>query len=565
LLQCRDIRADDSFFGLGGNSLLATKLVAAVRNDFDVDLGVREVFELGTVTRLAERIENAPSDVRPRLVPISHDGPLPLSAAQRRAWCRYRANGNDAAQNISFAARITGPCDVEALVAAVRDVVTRHEVLRTVYREINGVPYQFVTVFDLEGGGPLRAAVLSTPDEHVVSLVFHHIAADDWSGSVLFAELGTAYRARRTGRALTKAPLRIQYADYAAWQAVLLSDGSGTVEAQRDYWRTQLADLSETGLTPDFPRPTVLTDEGDAVAFVLDGATRSALTELSKQCGSTDFMLLQTAVAVALHKAGNGFDIPVLAPFAGRTEAELEHLIGAFGNLLVLRNDLGDNPTVREMLRRTRDIALTAYAHSDLPFDRVVDTLGPVPRSVHDPLFGVAVHMREALPKNQVVESGAGGVTMLSALEAPIDVAHADLSVLFSPAGARLRGHVVYRTDLYRRATAERLAAWLDRVLRAFADDPGQRLRDIQIADRDERSAVREFSLAAGVSVLDPWRDPVAIGAVGDVYTHVVDERGGVHLRRSDKRARWTADGELEYVATVSGPQRSSAAPEEVS
>ncbi|WP_313959961.1 non-ribosomal peptide synthetase [Mycobacterium deserti] len=581
LLQRNGIRANDSFFELGGHSLLATRFVAAVRNLFNVDIGVRDVFELGTVASLAERIDSATSDcpVRPRLVAAPHDGPQPLSASQSRMWFHHRLNGPDAVNNIPFAARITGPCDVEAFVAAVRDIVARHEVLRTTYCEIDGVPHQIVNdadtvavrrahgddrewlnaelarerggAFDLDRETPLRAAVLSTPAEHVVSLVVHHIAADHWSAPVVFSELVAAYRARRAGRAPRLAPLHIQYADFAAWQTAHLADTDGIVAAQRDYWRDQLAELPQTGLSPDLARPPVLTDAADYVEFTVAEATRGTLTELSRQLGITDFMLLQTAVAVALHKAGDGFDIPLLAPVAGRTETELDQLIGSFGNLVVLRNDLRDNPTVREMLRRTRETALAAYAHSDLPFDHVANVVGPVPTSPRDPLFGVVVHMWDALPKNQLVESGVDGVTMLSALEPPIEGTHADLAVLFSAADNGFRGQVIYRTDLYRRATVQRFADWLNRVLQAFADDPGQRLRDVQIADREERRAVWELSVANGVSVLDRWRDPVAINAVGDVYDHVPDEHGGTRLRPSDKRARWTTAGQLEYVVAT--------------
>ncbi|WP_326546127.1 amino acid adenylation domain-containing protein [Mycolicibacterium sp. ND9-15] len=590
LLDRDHIGADDSFFDLGGHSLLATKLVAGVRAAFNADIGVREVFELGTVAALAQRIDAASNAgrTRPRLVPVPHDGPLPMSASQLRMWFQYRIDGPSPVNNIPFAARIEGPCDADAFVRAVRDVVARHDVLRTTYREIDGAPYQFVNdeldvavrrtdgadaawlqteldkerrhVFDLEHDLPVRAAVLATPDAHVVSLVVHHIAADHWSALVLFGDLLTAYRTRRAGHAPGFAPLQIQYADYAAWQAARLAESDGPLAAQRDYWRRQLAGLHEDpGLAPDFPRPPVLSGEGDAVEFGIDAAARAKIAELGRELGVTEFMLLQAAVAVALHKAGERPDIPLGTPVAGRTEAALDPLVGFFVNIVVLRNDLTENPTLREVLRRARDTALEAYAHQDLPFDQVVDAVRPARSLSRNPLFGVVVHVREALPAGQVIESGPGGDTTFTPLEPPFDVAHADLSVNFFGADDGYRGHVIYRTDLYRRDTAERFVGWLKRVLAAFADDPDQRVRDVQIAGRDERRLVQRFSAAAAASVLDGWRDPVAIGVVGDVYEHVVDETGA-ELRATGRRGRWTANGRVEFADTTELSRTSTAA-----
>ncbi|MFV1363834.1 amino acid adenylation domain-containing protein [Mycolicibacterium elephantis] len=590
LLDREQVGADDSFFDLGGHSLLATKLVAGIRSRFNADIGVKEVFELGTVAALAGRIDATSSrgTARPALVAIPHDGPLQLSASQLRMWFQYRVDGPNPVNNIPFAARISGPCDPDAFVAAVRDVLARHEVLRTTYREIDGVPYQFVNaaddmavrqargaddswlqaeldherrqIFDLERDLPVRAAVLSTPGAHVVSLVVHHIASDHWSAMVLFNDLLTAYRSRRAGQAPKFAPLPVQCADYAAWQAKLLADPDGPATAQRKYWRTQLAGLPENpGLAPDFARPAVLSGEGDAVEFSIDPTTRAKFAALSQELGVTEFMLLQSAVAVALHKAGERPDVPLGTPVAGRTEAELDQLIGFFINIVVLRNDLRDNPTLREVLRRSRDTALEAYAHQDLPFDQVVDAVSPTRSLSRNPLFGVVVHVRDGLPVDQPIESSAEGDTTFTALEPPFDVAHADLSVNFFATGDGYRGHVIYRTDLYRRATAERLVGWLGRVLAAIADDPDQRVRDVQIADRAERRQVQQFSAAAQVSILDGWRDPVPIGVVGDVYDHVIDE-DGAHLRVRGKRGRWTEDGRLEVVDVVDAPRPSAPA-----
>ncbi|OBH11248.1 non-ribosomal peptide synthetase, partial [Mycobacterium sp. E1747] len=532
------VGVDDSFFDLGGHSLVATKLVAAIRSECGVEVGIRDIFELATVGSLAERVDQLSSgdlrQSRPKLIATAHDEPMPLSASQLRSWFAYRVDGPSWVNNIPFAAKLSGPWDIDALVAAIGDVVARHEILRTSYVELDGVPYQVVGpagevsvrratgpdrawlqreldaerrhCFELDRELPVRVAVLRTADdasEHVLSLVVHHIASDHWSAGVLFADVMTAYRARRTGEVPVWAPLRVQYADYAAWQGEFLGDTGGQESAiaaeQREYWNRQLAGLPEdTGLRPDFPRQRVPSGEGDSVEFRIDAATRTKLAELSRELGITEFMLLQTAVAVVLHKAGGGLDIPLGTPVAGRTEAELDQLIGFFVNILVLRNDLTGNPTLRELLARARETALAAYAHQDLPFDRVVDSVSPVRSLSRNPLFQVVVHVRDHLPATRVIEQASDGQqdTVCTSLDPVFDMAHADLSVNFfgtdGSGGVGYNGNLIFRTELYSRATIERLAGWLTRVVTDFADDIDQSLRDVQLTDAAERRRLLE-------------------------------------------------------------------------
>jgi mycobactin peptide synthetase MbtE len=531
------VGVDDSFFDLGGHSLVATKLVTAIRSECGVELGIRDVFELGTVGSLAERVDELRSgtrgQARPKLVATVHDEPLPLSASQLRSWFAFRVEGPSPVNNIPFAARLSGPWDIDALIAGVGDVVARHEILRTTYVDDDGVPYQVVGAvaelavrratgdgeqwlqeqleaerrhcFELDREWPIRVAVLDTgdTDEHVLSLVVHHIASDHWSAGVLFADVMTAYRARREGEAPTWAPLRVQYADYAAWQRDFLGEPGGqesTVAAeQRDYWTSQLAGLPEdSGLRPDFPRPPLPSGDGESVTFSIDAVTRVKLAERCRELGVTEFMALQAAVAVVLHKAGSGVDIPLGTPVAGRSEAELDQLIGFFVNILVLRNDLGGNPTLRDVLTRARETALAAYAHQDLPFDRVVDSVSPVRSLSRNPLFQVIVHVRDHLPATRVVESAPHGSdaqdTVCTSLDPVFDMAHADLSVnFFGTDGSDdvgYNGNLIFRTELYRRNTIERLAGWLTRVVTEFADNFDQSLRDVVLVDAQEQQRI---------------------------------------------------------------------------
>ncbi len=231
-------------------------------------------------------------------------------------------------------------------------------------------------------------------------------------------------------------------------------------------------------------------------------------------------------------------------------EAELDELIGFFVNILVLRNDLSGNPTLRDVLRRAREMALAAYAHQDLPFDRMVDAVSPVRSLSRNPLFSVVVHVREELPAGQTIDTGPDGDTTFTALEPTFDVAHADLSLNFFATGDGYRGHVIYRPELYKRATIERLAGWLQRVLDAFAGNPDQTLRDVEIADAEERQRIEDWSRGVTqVHVLDALLQPVPVGVVGDV--HYAGAAFGSALYRSGDRARWTEDGRLEFVGRV--------------
>jgi mycobactin peptide synthetase MbtE len=621
LLGRERVGADDSFFDLGGHSLLATKLVGAVRNAFNVEIGVREVFELATVAALADHIDNL--DIldaldtyssRPPLRQVNHDGPVRLSSSQLRSWFTYRVDGPTPFNNIPFAAALRGPCDLDALATAITDVVARHEILRTTYREIEGVPYQIIHppaevavrradgsgadwmqaqldderrhVFDLETHWPIRAALLSTPEQNVLSLVLHHIAGDHWSAEVLFTDVLTAYRARSTGHAPSWAPLPMQYADFGVWQAALLEDSEGYLgiaAPQREYWIGQLAGLPpETGLRPDFPRPLILSGAGDAVVFSVGAATRDKLAALIRELGVTEFMLLQTAVAVVLHRVGGSVDVPIGTPVAGRNESALDQLIGFFINILVLRNDLRGNPTLREVLQRTRAMALAAYAHQDLPFDQVVDAVRPTRTLARNPLFDVVVHVRDELPQGRVVASGPDGDTTFTALEPIFDVAHADISVNFFASADGYRGQVIYRTELYQRATATRFAEWLVRVVEAFAERPDQPLRDVEIASAQERQRVLDQANAgaggAQVYLLDDRLNPVPVGVVGDIYygggvavaarlarpsltatrfvANPFDGQAGSRLYRNGERGVWNNDGQLELLADIERPAR---------
>ncbi|MFD4291820.1 amino acid adenylation domain-containing protein [Rhodococcus sp. NPDC058532] len=514
---------DDDFFALGGHSLTAIRLVNALRSELGVELPVRAVFEAPTAARLAPLAQRSGRGARPALASGERPDPLPLSFAQQRMWIldRLGAGGAAGAYNVPISWRVAGAVDVVALAEAVRDLMIRHEPLRTVFAEADGRPRQVIlpaedievdlercTVraedvaaaaaaaaahrFDLEHRAPLRVTVIETGDDTVVVLVIHHIATDEWSTRALLTDLMTAYAQRQQGRAPQWSPLPVQYADYTLWQREMLGDGAepGSVAArQAAYWRAALAGLpEELPLPTDRVRPARVSHRGGAVYLALDADVVAGLREVARAHGVSMFMLVQAAVAVLLHKSGAGVDIPLGTPVSGRTDSGLEDLVGFFLNTMVLRADLSGDPTVAELLGRIRDTDLAAFENQDLPFEQVVDAVlgaGARSRSVH-PLFQtMIVYLTEPRPGE-----GFGGL-----VPEPIEVTTAkfDLSFDFVEyAGTdTVVGMVEYSSDLFDRRTAERLAAGLEQVLREFAHRPGEyRLAQIDAIPAADRVAM---------------------------------------------------------------------------
>ncbi|WP_311984660.1 non-ribosomal peptide synthetase [Parafrankia sp. CH37] len=536
LLGVDEVGLDDSFFALGGHSLLAARLISRLRSAAGAEIPVRTVFDSPTVAGLAAALDaGRPSAGRPPLLrrarpaQLAGDGEperLPLSAAQQRLWFLDRLEGPSATYTIPFVARLRGGLDIEALTAAIDDVVSRHETLRTVFPDEAGTPYQriladtraAVTVVDaapgtlaglvaeavgrpfhLETEPPLRLHLFRlTPDHHVLALVLHHIAGDEWSTDPLLRDLGTAYAARAAGDTPQWAPLPVQYADYTLWQRDLLGDAAdpdSILAGQLAYWTDTLADLpDEIGLPVDRPRRAQETSHrGGVTRFGVPARVVADLRALGRDTGATEFMTATTAVAVLLHKLGAGRDIPLGALSAGRSDEALQDLVGFFVNTVVLRARLDGDPTLRDLLLGVRETALGAYAHADAPFDRVVDAVNPARAAGRHPLFQVMVDFRVAggaatglpgLDVTPLTDGGPGGD------HAGDQTAGAKFDLAFSFTPTPDGGYdaaVEYDADLFDAATVERLAERLTRILRTLAAAPGTTLSGLDILDGAER------------------------------------------------------------------------------
>ncbi|MGW6611885.1 amino acid adenylation domain-containing protein [Streptomyces erythrochromogenes] len=501
------VAADAGFFDLGGHSLLATRLVSRIRTALGVELALRDVFRAQTVAALAELAGSA-ERARPPLRRAEPGQGAPLSSAQHRLWFAHQAEGPSGHHNVPFAYRLRGPLDVPALRAALGDVVARHEVLRTVFDECGGepvirllegpaadVPLEVLAVaeagavadavlevtghcFDISAELPLRARLLELGrEEWVLVLAVHHIATDGWSWGPLLTDLATAYAARCAGAEPAFEPLPVQYRDHTVWQrSVLGAEGDPTalITRQLDFWAEELAGApAELALPYDRPRPEVASFAGGSVPLELDAELHGRLLELARQHGCTLFMVLQAGLSVLLSRLGAGTDIPIGTVVAGRTDEALDDLVGFFVNTLVLRTDLSGDPAFTDLLARVREADLAAYAHQDVPFERVVLGVNPERSLARHPLFQVLLQVQNeppALPR----------LTGLTARPHPVEwaVSKFDLGVDLGEQRAAdgtplgLTGELTYAAELFDRTSAERLASDLALVLRGLAAAP---------------------------------------------------------------------------------------------
>ncbi|MFE4454560.1 amino acid adenylation domain-containing protein [Streptomyces sp. NPDC056796] len=518
------VGVDDNFFALGGHSLLATRLVGRVRTTLDTETEIRTLFEHPTVAALAAALRDADRPARPALVPQERPGLLPLSHAQQRLWFLHRLEGPSATYNIPFALRLDGPLDTDALRQALRDVVGRHASLRTVFPEHDSRPYQHVTdpddvrlafavetadedglsdriaaaattPIDIEHHLPLRATLLRLADDaHVLVLVIHHIAADGSSLAPFARDLATAYRARLRAVAPGWTELPVDYADHTLWQRRLLGDEydpGSLVSRQLTYWKAALDGIPEVVELPwDRPRPAVPRHTGATHDFTLASDTAGRITDLARSAGSSVFMVLQAALSVLLSRHGAGDDVPLGTAVAGRTDEAASDLVGFFVNTLVLRTDLSGDPTFLELLGRVTQFDLSAYAHQDLPFERLVELLNPARSQNHHPLFQTMLILQNHTPAAPVDLPG------LTARGVPVDpgVSKFDLSFTFtetyddSGAPTGMRGAVDYATELFDASTVRDLAGRLVRLLTAVASDPGRHLSAYDVLTPAERA-----------------------------------------------------------------------------
>ncbi len=532
VLGVPEVSIDDSFFDLGGHSLLATRLTNRIRAVFEVEVGVRQLFDTPTVAGLHDAIVQAGAG-RERLRPASRPDRIPLSFAQRRVWFLHTMQDTGAALGVPLALRLRGDLRADLLAAAIGDVVARHESLRTLFPTHEGVPHQVVLPaeravpvletravteaalpaalahalahrFDLAAEPPLRSWLFRLGERESVLLVLtHHVATDGWSLGPLLRDLTAAYGARLGGVAPDLPPLPVQYADYTLWQQSVLGDYDNPhdnphddphsqLAAQVDYWRKALRGAPALlELPTDRPRPAVASNRGASVEFAWDVELHRAVVDLAKETGTTPFIVVQAALAAMLGALGAGTDIPIGTAVAGRTDDALDDLVGFFINTLVLRTDLSGDPTFRQLLLRAREADLEAYANQEAPFERLVEVLNPDRSLAYHPLFQVMLtfqnigDVRIELPGVAITGERMESTSARMDLSFTVQETHgADRE----PTG--FVGAVEYATDLFDEDTVTELAQRLRRVLHAATADPSVRVGRLDVLGERERHAV---------------------------------------------------------------------------
>ncbi|MDH6248014.1 condensation domain-containing protein, partial [Mycobacterium sp. OTB74] len=544
VLGLERVGVDDSFFELGGDSLSAMQVIAAINTTLDTQLAVRTLFDAPTVAKLAPLLSEAGGRREP-LTAVERPAAVPLSFAQSRLWFLDQLQGPSPVYNMPVALRLNGHLDAEALGAALADVVGRHESLRTMFAAPEGIPRQVVVPaeraefgwqvvdasgwsverlgeaigavalhgFDLAAEIPLRARLFRVgDDEHVLVAVVHHIAGDGWSVRPLVRNLGEAYVSRCAGRVPGWAPLAVQYVDYTLWQRAQLgdlADGDSPIAAQLGYWEQALAGMPERVQLPiDRPYPAVADYRGASVAVEWPAQLQQRVREVAREHNATSFMVIQAALAVLLSEVSASSDVAVGFPSAGRPDPAVDELVGFFVNTLVLRVDLAGDPTIAELLAQVRRRSLAALEHQDVPFEVLVERLNPTRSLTHHPLIQVMLAWQN-LPGHDNSDPAAGlslGDVQVTPLSADTHTARMDLvfslAEQWTEAGepAGIGGAVEFRTDVFDADTVVALIERFERVLVALTGDPGRLLSSVDVLDVGEHARLDELGNRAVLS-----------------------------------------------------------------
>ena len=561
---------DDDFFALGGHSMAAMRLVSTLRAELGAELAIRDLFEARTPADIALRTEltGSTTDITTGVRPDR----IPLSPAQERLWVLYEMDPDDISYHYGHVVRVHESIDTDALSAAMRDVLARHESLRTVFEttadgevyqrvldsaeipdvvevrtagaEVTEVTREFLTrAFDLRSAPPIRVQVahVAAPDEStvaVLTIAMHHIATDEWSDRPLLTDLTAAYAARAAGAVPEFSALPVQYADYALWQRDRISERG---QKQLDFWTDTLADLpEELALPRDRPRRPGAPGPAATESTVVDADTRATLARIAADRGASMFMVAQAAVATLLYRVGAGTDIPLGSPVSGRNDPALDDLVGFFVDTQVLRTDVGGHPRFDELIDRVRAVDLAAFDNQDIPFQQIVEHLAPQRVPGRNPLFCVSVGY---LPFGAMPDRFLGVPATfehLTSVSAKFDLA---FTVVDNTETGELTLALEYATTMFDAATAQDLLARLARILRVVSATPEVVVDQIELLGPDDEASIR-----------DAERGAQALADHADTVADLIDDATRRHSSRialSD-----TNGGSVDYAQLAAATER---------
>ena len=552
VLRRERVGIHDNFFKSGGHSLLAARVAARMRESLNVEIPLRRMFESPTIAQLAEVIDQmvqtsgvngAPLQLLPGIkragefgkavmtssvsdiqqLPVQEVVFFPASSAQQRLWFLDQLTPGKATYNLPGALRVRGKLDLEVLKRTVEEIVRRHETLRTRFVAAGDEPQQVIedrvnvqlpvldltgvageeereaeamglaqeearTPFDLQQAPLFRGKLLRLGElNHVLLFTMHHIISDAWSIGILVEEVSVLYGAFSAGRPSPLPDLPIQYADYSVWQRECLE--GGLLEPQLIYWRQQLEGVGMLQLPTDRPRPPAQSQNGATCEFVIAVDLTQKLKKLAEEQGATLFMVVLAAFQTLLYRCSGQDDIAVGTPVAGRRSSETEKLIGFFINTLVLRGDLSGAPTFIELLQRTKEVTLDAYAHQDVPFEKLVEVLSPERNLGSTPLFQAMIVLQNA-PQSDL-QLGTAALQLFNT--ADNGTSKFDLSLFHAEEETgRLTGSMEYNTDVFEAATIRRLVGHYSRLLNSIAAVPQAPIPSLEILSGEERRLLLE-------------------------------------------------------------------------
>ncbi|WP_212004587.1 non-ribosomal peptide synthetase [Chitinophaga sp. HK235] len=569
LLKVEQVGLYDDFFALGGHSLLAIRLISSIRKKLQTEVAIGDIFDYPTIAALSAQLLHR-SEATLALVIKSHTRPeyIPLSYSQERLWFIDQLEGS-IQYNRPAVLRLKGTLKIKALDDALREIVNRHEVLRTVIRSKDGQPYQYVLgkdtwrlrltertlphaavsahikalveePFDLSADHMLRAHLIAQEDDHLLVIVLHHIASDGWSLGILVRELTTLYNAYAVGNGVQLPAPGIQYADYAIWQRAHLS--GPVLEEKLAYWQQKLSGITTLRLPSDYSRPALQSTRGDVINFNISKSVMLELQQLGRLYGGTLYMTLLAAFKVLLYRYSGQEDICVGSPVSGRSQLETEELIGFFINTLTLRSNLHDNPSFSSLLQQIKETALEAFAHQEVPFGKIVEAVVKERDAGRSPLFQVLFSLQNTpdIPELYLNE------LQVSEMQVEHSTAQFDLAVSMRETENGLWGDIEYSTDLFSADTIRRMIRHFQRLLEAVAQSPDERIDNLEMLTAEEEHTLLSISagqttenlLHSGKTVVSLFEERVT--NIPDT-TAVITAGGSFSFRDIDTRANQLA------------------------